>query len=254
MSQRKQFPLWTGKPALLLLFILNLVPVAQGQEAKLLITTESSFPSSVSNDNGNTVFGQSADKVHEILKRSHIAYDMRLMSWNRAFELARNDANTCVFATARTKDREAHFKWIGPISKGDWGIFGNRDKLGRINRLEDIRDANIGGIRGDVFSEYLVEKGYHVVTSSENEISLKNVEIGRLDYWSSDTRNGLNLINRTHLNDKIVLLLTIQPSNDYFLACNPQINDELIDRMRSKLLEIKADGTDAKIEAKYLNH
>jgi len=254
MQKNIQSNLFAPQASLLVVLLLCNFTIANSQERKLLITTEPSFPSTSITDNGNTIFGQTADKVHEILKRSHIPYDMQMMSWNRSFELARNDANTCVFATARTKEREAQFKWVGPISKGEWAIFGLRNQAGKVTRLEDIKNANIGGVRGDVLAEYLVDKGYHVITSSENEISLKNVALGRMDYWVTDSRNGANLINKNHLENKIVLLFTIPHSTEYYLACNLQLSDDLMDRMKSKLMEIKADGTEAKIDAKYLNH
>ena len=74
--------------------------------------------------------------------------------------------------------------------------------------------------------------------------------IGRLDYWTTDTSQGAVLIAASHVKDKVALLFTYGAS-EYYLACNPQVSDEWIDTMKKKLLEIKADGTDARIEAKY---
>ena len=223
---------------------------AQIQQRALLITTEPAYPYHMSLDEGKTVVGITADKVHEILRRSQIPYRMQIMSWNRAFELARNQPDTCVFETARNPEREASFKWIGPISRGEWGIYGSVDKLGKITRLTDIREATIGGYVGDALGEYLAQRGYHVVNSYEDEISLKNLLLGRLDYWTSDTSQAPAMIARDGARDKVTLLFTYG-SSEYYLACNPKVSDEWVELMRAKLKEIKADGTEAKIEAKY---
>lgn len=225
---------------------------AHSQKTQLLITTEPSSPYKMSTDDGKTVFGLTADKIHEVMRRTQIPYQMEMMSWNRAIELARTQPNTCVYETARTPDREARFKWIGPISKGDWGIYGSADKLGKVTRLADIKDATIGGYLGDALGEYLTAHGYHVVNSYDDEITLRNLLKGRLDYWASDTSQPPDMITKNQAQKKITLLFTFG-TYEYFLACNPKTNDAWIDAIRVKLKEIHDDGTDAKIDAKYAN-
>ena len=111
--------------SLILTAVLVMIAISVfAQERPLLITTESGVPLSMSSDGGKTIYGASADKVHEMLRRAHIPYQMELTSWNRAIELARADANTCVFSAARTADREPKFKWIGPLARGTWVIVG----------------------------------------------------------------------------------------------------------------------------------
>jgi polar amino acid transport system substrate-binding protein len=217
---------------------------------ELLITTESSIPFNMSRDGGKTVIGITADKIHEVLRRSRITYRMQVMTWNRAYELARTRANTCVFETARTPDREASFKWVGPIAKGDWGIYGSPDKLGKVTKLADLGSAPIGGYKGDALGQYLTQHGYQVVNSYDDDVTLKNLLLGRLAYWTSDTTQAMPMLIENHATDKVALLFTYG-SSEYYLACNPQVDDTLIDAMREKLKEIKTDGTEAKIDARY---
>jgi polar amino acid transport system substrate-binding protein len=219
-------------------------------QEKLLITTEEATPLSMTKDDGKTIYGVSADKIHELLRRSHISYDMLSTNWNRAIELAYSQANTCVFSTARTPEREARFSWIGPIAKGDWAIIGTSEKSGQITKLEQIKNAQIGVYRGDALGEYLQHRGFHVMTSNSDEITVRNMLIGRLDYWASDASSANAQIVKDNLQSKLRVLFTFA-SSDYFLACNPQISSELITRMKNKLEEMKEDGTLAKIDAKY---
>jgi len=223
---------------------------ANSQEKQLLITTEDAIPLSMSKDNGKTIYGLSADKIHELLHRSHISYQMESMSWNRAIELARTQSDTCVFSTARTADRESHFKWIGPIAKGDWVLVGTSDKLGKITQLDQVKDSHIGVYMGDAVGEYLTKRGYHITTSYDDDITIKNLVVGRLDYWASDSNEATAIIANTNLKSKLSILFTFA-SSDYYLACNPNVGDDVVNTLKDKLNEMKADGTAAKIEAKY---
>jgi polar amino acid transport system substrate-binding protein len=230
--------------------VLTCLPLIAPAQDRLQITTEDATPLSMTKDEGKAIYGEAADKVHELLKRSHIAYDMQITNWNRAIELAYSQVNTCVFSTARTPEREARFNWIGPIAKGDWVIVGTSEKSGKITQLEQIKSGQIGVYRGDAVGEMLVHRGYHVMTSNSDEITIRNMMIGRLDYWASDSNSAVAQIAKDNLQSKLSILFTFARS-DYYLACNPQISSELITRMKNKLEEMKEDGTLARIDAKY---
>jgi polar amino acid transport system substrate-binding protein len=223
---------------------------AQTKQSSITITTEYLYPLNVSDKEGDAIYGQSADKVHELFKRSQIPYQIKMMSWNRAFELARNNSDTCVFSTARIKERESSFHWIGPIATGNWAVFGSPDKLGKITRLEDIKRSSIGTEVGNVSVPYLSEKGFRMVTSIETATTFKNVAWGRIDYATAGDIHGKKIVMDNHLEDKVVWLFNYQTS-DYYLACNLKMDVETISQLNLKLREMKADGTYKNIDNKY---
>jgi polar amino acid transport system substrate-binding protein len=226
------------------------ISTAQTKQGTINITTEYLYPLNIADKEGGVVYGQSADKVHELLKRSHIPYQMKMMSWNRAFELARNNVDTCVFSTVRTKEREPWFQWIGPISTGNWAIFGSPDKLGKVTRLEDIKQSLIGTEVGNVSVSYFSERRYQLVTSIESATTFKNVALGRIDYATAGDIHGKKIIKDKHLEDKVVWLFNYGAS-DYYLACNPNMNADTISLLNLKLREMKLDGSYKNIDSKY---
>lgn len=223
---------------------------AQSKQPTITITTEYLHPLNISEKEGEAIYGQSADKVHELLKRSHLPYHMKMMSWNRAFELARHNSDTCVFSTVRTKERETSFHWIGPIATGNWAVFGSPDKLGKITKLDDIKQSSIGTEVGNVSVSYLSEKGFHMVTSIESATTFKNAALGRIDYATAGDIHGKKIIMENHLEDKVVWLFNYQTS-DYYLACNPKMSTGTIALLNLKLREMKIDGTFKSIDNKY---
>lgn len=223
---------------------------AQTKSPTINLTTEYLYPLNMVDKEGGAIYGQSADKVHELFKRSHLPYQITMMSWNRAFELARKNTDTCVFSTVRIKEREAAFQWVGPIATGNWAVFGNPDKLGKVTRLEDIQQASIGTEVGNVAVSYLANKGFRLITSIESATTFKNVALGRIDFATAGDTHGKKIILDNHLEDKVVWLFNYQTS-DYYLACNPKMPAETIALLNAKLREMKSDGAYKNIDDKY---
>jgi polar amino acid transport system substrate-binding protein len=73
--------------------------------------------------------------------------------------------------------------------------------------------------------------------------------LGRIDLWVVSTRTGVPA-PRYEWSDKIIPLLVFNRVKVY-LACNPAVPDELVDRLNAALAEMRRDGTLARIERKY---
>ncbi|WMW81826.1 transporter substrate-binding domain-containing protein [Undibacterium cyanobacteriorum] len=216
----------------------------------ITVTTEYLYPLNMSDGRSPRIFGQAADKVHELFKRGQIPYEMKLMTWNRAFELARQSPNTCVFSTARITERESWFHWIGPIASGNWTIFGRIEKLGKVAQMDDIKGSKIGTEVGNVTVAFLREKDFSVITSNESSTTFKNVALGRIDYAAAGEAHGLKIIKELGLENKLVKLFNFN-SSDYYLACNRQMSVETIELLNSKLREMKTDGSYKTLDSKY---
>ena len=189
------------KTQILLLCCLSLsaicsLSIARTKQATINITTEYLYPLNIVDKDGGAIYGQSADKVHALFQRAQLPYQIKMMSWNRAYELARNNDDTCVFSTARIKARESSFHWIGPIATGNWAVFGSPDKLGKVTKLEDIKQASVGTEVGNVSVSYLSERGFQMVTSSESATTFKNVAVGRIDYATAGDTHGKKLLRK----------------------------------------------------------
>ena len=235
-----------------LLACILLLPTAEvhAQPPQLILTTEQAPPLNLSDDDGKTVHGMVADKIHEMMRRAHVDYKIEMYAWNRALELARHQTDTCVFSTTRIPERETWFKWIGPVANGEWVIFGAPDKRGKIDKLEQLKDARIGGYLANAPARFLNDNGYQIVLSNSDDITVKNMLLDHLDYWVSSKKAGMLLIAKNNADSQIVPLFSFR-TVQYYLACNINTDDQLIAKLRSALTTIIADGTSEKIEAKY---
>ncbi len=226
------------------------VPHAQAQSPHLYLTTEQLPPLNMSDDNGKTVRGIATERLQELMRRAGVDYKLELMAWNRAFEMAKRQPDTCVFSTARTPERESLFKWMGPIAKGEWVMFGTAEKLGKISTMERIKGSRIGGYLGDAAAHYLEGMGYPVVESYSDDVTLKNLLAGRLDYWVSSRSAAYAIISDAHAEGRVVPLFHVKDV-DYFLACNTQVSDEVLNSLRAALKQMIGDGSFERVESKY---
>jgi polar amino acid transport system substrate-binding protein len=223
-----------------------LAPAAMAETVTL--TAETTVPA-VMLQNGR-VTGHAAEKVHEIMRRARIDYKMDVMPWKRAYTLALTQSATCVFMTTRTREREALFKWIGPISQADWVLYGRADRRYPILSLDDALGYRIGAYNGDVRGEYLAAHGHTVDFVQNDDSNPKKLMLDRIDLWVNSTRSSRAVLARVSLTGKVVPVLTFHQAKLY-LACHSSLPEELFNRMDSALRGMEADGTYKAIEQRF---
>ncbi len=217
---------------------------------ELVLTTEPLPPYNIVSETGREISGLVGDKIVEMMRRAAISYAVEPSSWQRAFKLAQSRPDTCVFGTARTPEREARFQWVGPLASTDWTIFTRRDNRLTSASLEELKPYVIGGYRADILADYLDQHGYRVAHSGADEISLRNMLLGRIDYWASNRAAATALALKLGVQDRLRALLTFGHSSLY-LACHPGVPEDMVARLQQALKAMENDGTVKKIDTQY---
>jgi polar amino acid transport system substrate-binding protein len=220
-------------------------------DASLRLTTEHLPPYSIVSPDLKQVTGVIADKVFEMMRRAGISYTIAPSGWNRAFTLAQTQSDTCVFGTARLAEREAMFKWIGPLYVSEWQMFGRTEDPASAKSLADIRGDAISVYRNDALDTYLKARGYQVVEAESSEASLSALLAHRSDYWAQGKFSAPRLIAAAGANARVRNLFTFEHF-DLDLACNPGVSNDLIDKLRAAMKQMEQDGTMQRIDARYI--
>jgi polar amino acid transport system substrate-binding protein len=214
----------------------------------LNILTESTPPSSMMGE--HAVIGFATDKVRMVMERSGVDYQIAMLPWKRAYTRASSEANACVYSTTRVPEREAKFKWVGPLHENDWTLFGLASRDYRIDTIEDARKLRIGAYNGDVRGEALQAEGFVVDLVQDPLANPRKLLLGRIDLWASSVRVGSAIVAEHGWTGQIVPLLTFKRTALY-LACNPAIADGLIGQMNAALAAMNREGVSMAIERKY---
>ncbi|MBV8634495.1 MAG: ABC transporter substrate-binding protein [Burkholderiaceae bacterium] len=213
-----------------------------------LFTTEESPPYNMMA--GDKMAGIATDKVVEMMKRAKLPYRIEMLPWARAYQLALEQSQTCVFSTTRTQEREPRFKWVGPLAYNSWMLYGLAERKFHLKTLEDARSLRIGTYNADVRDTYLRDRKFTVDTAIADAVNPRKLLMQRIDLWASGPFEARSQIEANHWTDKIVPVLTFNRV-ELYLACNPEVSGEDIDRMNVTLQGMDNDGTSTAIERRY---
>lgn len=214
----------------------------------LFIVAEHSPPASMKE--GNQVTGRETEKIRDMLERLAIPYKIDVLPWKRAYTMAQQQPQTCVYSTSRTPEREKQFKWVGPTDEAEWVFVGRADHKFILRTLDDARSLRIGTYNGDARDEFLRARGFNVEPAQSDASNPKKLLLNRIDLWAVGMRTGSALPAEFGGNGDIIPLLTFHHVKVY-LACNPSVSDALVERMNATLDTMRRDGTFAKLERKY---
>ncbi|WP_137174723.1 ABC transporter substrate-binding protein [Massilia sp. HP4] len=217
-------------------------------QPRLYLTTETSAPSSML-VNGRVV-GIATDKLRSALARTGVAYEIALLPWKRAYTAALQRPDTCVYSTTRTPEREALFKWIGPLDAAQWVLMGRADRKLALTSLEQARGLRIGTYHGDARDAYLRGRGFVTDAAPNDFLNAQKLLQGRIDLWAASWRRGSTVLQQHGWDKHIVPVLAFHQIEVY-LACNRSVPDTLVARLNAELGAMARDGTAQRIERAY---
>lgn len=221
------------------------------QACAIELVTEDDPPHNMLNKDGKLV-GVATEKLEEAFRRAGVPEHAALMPWARAYQSALSSTDVCVFSAARTAEREPLFHWVGPVATLDWVLYARADYPNRPAKLEDVRKEMLGGYLQDVISVWLANNGFQVDTAPGDDYNPQKLLNGRFNYWASSRTRASALLAKQGLADRIVPVLTFGRT-DLYLACNPAVPAASIAKLNDALKQMVADGTSARIEARYPN-
>lgn len=214
----------------------------------LRLTTEVSPPFNMLE--GDKIVGRSTDQVREMMERAQVTITMELLPWARAYSMALKEADTCVFTTTRTPEREALFKWVGPVGAAEWVLYDSAERKLKLQNIDEARSLLIGTYLGDARDEYFRSRGFRVESVSDDLANPRKLLLNRIDLWAASVVRGALLISQNGWTDKIVPVLSFHKV-DLYVACNLSVPTPLIDKLNATLEGMVRDGTSKVLEKKY---
>ena len=151
---------------------------------------------------GKKLTGMGTEVVQEMGKRAGMNLDFEVMAWNKAYEKAQADKETCLYSTARLPNRENAFKWVGPIAVNKWGLFALGGFTPTIKSLADARPFRIGGVARDAKTEFLKQYGVTNIVEVEDDklnpgkLTLNRKEAQKIDLWITSVANAKQVAAR----------------------------------------------------------
>lgn len=238
-----------------ILLLLSLTTAAHASDP-LVLLTENFPPYNMSSDGKSfarepEIQGIAADLVREMFRRADVPYSMTLrFPWTRVYQQARDTANHGVFVLARQPDREALFKWVGPLGPDDWVLLARAGSTLQLDSLEQAKGLRIGAYKGDAIAESLQKSGLKPVLVLRDQDNAKKLSTGEIDLWATGDPAGRYLARQIGMTAfKTVLRFN---GTQLYLALNKSVPDEVVKKLQDSLDRMREDGFVDATFARYL--
>ena len=238
--------------ALMLSLLAMAAPAARGAMAAGLRFYAADYPPITFLRDGKPT-GLATDIVEELMRRTGMVAPIELVPWARAFRHASSAPNIGLFATAYTRERAPLFQWVGPIGASVGSFYMMRGGK-RIENIEQARSAVRILVSHESYLEQMLRSlGFSnlspVTTTAE---AVRMLAAGRAPLMALDDL-ALATTARAegvHIGD-IERSLVLGPSFQY-IAFSRGTPEDVVARWRLALDAMKADGTFARLYAKWL--
>lgn len=195
--------------------------------------------------------GMGTEVVQEVGKRAKVKLEFEVMPWNKAYEKAQADKETCLYSTARLENRENAFKWVGPIAVNKWGLYALDGFKPKIATLKEARPYRIGGVERDAKTEFLRQQGVtNIVEERDNrqnppKLTLNRKEGQKIDLWITSVADAKRVAAQAKVPGvKLVLLVREEES---YLACSPRTSAATLKALQAAVGSMQKDGSYEKI-------
>jgi len=210
-----------------------LLPTATASEYQITTTEMPPYSKNYS--------GLAIDIVKELFKRADMTMSLKIMPLKRAIKTTREIKanNSCVFPIQRTQEREADFKWVGPIIISQSALFSLENHL-EIAVLNDALQYNILVTRGSAEEEYWQRLSANTESSNNDKLNILKLSRHRAKLWASDVMTAFYYAKKNNIKIKNNLMYMTSLKA---LACNIETPDSTISKLNTILEAMYHDGT-----------
>lgn len=222
---------------LALAFTVFFVFCLPSQAKDVVIYTEDYPPYNYRDNNGQIVGGATAN-VRELLAKSGLSYEIRMVPWARAITGIQSSDTALIYSIVRMPSRETNFTWIAPLAPSSFYLFSRRNDS-RVFTFQAVREGLYTGacFHTDITCELMRMAGFpahkvHPVIDKDTGDFLM-VRAGRADLFATEKFAGERLRIRDGFGaDAVKPVLRIAPSTDFYLAGGKGLNAEIAAKIK----------------------
>lgn len=223
--------------------------IAYGNE-KLLVMTENFPPYNYIED--GELKGFAVDIVNSIQARLELSTEIKVYPWLRGYHFLQTQKNTALFTTARSKDREELFNWVGPIAEVKLGFYGLSSRHIKLESLDDAKDLSIA-VQANGSPPAFLTRSFkrNMDTSPYPLTNLKKLIGGRNDLWFSNAQTVAGTLKELGRDPSEVEIVFEISKSLMYIAFNKKTSDQVIKRWQETYDQMIREGLVWDILAKH---
>ena len=240
--------LFTGLVSLLIATTLPASAAVAEREVELTVVGGPMAPFIQAQEKSATGFVP--DLIREALSRALLKAQIEIYPWERAFKMVSNSPAILHMSLSRTRHREKEFTWIYPLFRAEAAFV-------TLTLKKSFPDVDKKTTRICVLSQtpmlgYLRQNGYRrIIESPDNYSCARLLKRGRVDVIFSGWFTTLHAFKTESLDSKYLRRGKTLMFVDVYLAASPQMDAEIIERLRTAVRSVIGDGTFNSYLARY---
>lgn len=191
------------------------------------------------------VSGFASEIISNALEQAQVNYQMHIITWPRAYELAQQRENTCIYSIARTADREEYFQWSPTISYTKLSFIGLTEKNIEINSIEDAKNYKIAVIKHDLSHQALIKQGFEegdnliVMQHTDSLLALLKARKG-IDLIIADELSLFYRANQNNISfNQYTNYFDFSSPLSFHLACSNKTDKTLFEKIYNAIEQFK---------------
>ncbi len=167
---------------------------------------------------------------------------IHLMPWARGYRTVLNTADTVLFSTTRTAERETLFKWAGPIATTRVVLLARKDRGIQIKSASDLQHYRIGAIHDDVGEQSVLALGIsnqQLHISANADALARQLQAGRIDLWAYEENVASWFLHNAGFNKDEFETVYLLKEGELWFAFNRAVSDEQIQPLQKAIDELR---------------
>ena len=198
--------------------------------------------------------GFAVEILYEIMRRLGRSDMIEFGDWKILYQRGLTEPDTVLFPPSRTPEREALFKWVGPLIPEKVVLFARKDSGIDLRSLEDAKKVDgIATVTGYASEKMLRQKGFTNLVSQRSTIQGPDaLKFGRVDLWISSNVTMRQTAFAAHVDPDLFEPLFVVEEIPSYLAFSKSVSDEVVNQWQTALDDMTRDGSWERIVSKWV--
>lgn len=231
-----------------------LLPVLPASAASIKAYAEALPP--LNFQDGSRVGGFASDLLREMAREAGHDVQLEIMPWMRAYRTVKQAPGSALYSIARSPDREALFKWVGPIAPRRIMLYAQtqRQEVAIAGR-QDLPRYRHAVLSGSSAASQLQQMGVPTAQMEyghSDEVNLKKLLLGRADTvvmldWAMRWQQKLQQVDAARIRP----VWTVDQRYQYWFAFNKDTDPAVLRSLQQALDRLRTDGRLAELKHRY---
>ncbi|MCL9781204.1 ABC transporter substrate-binding protein [Vibrio sp. S4M6] len=194
------------------------------------------------------ILKSASTSVHDTVKK------VEVQPWARGYRNATIGPLVVLFSTTRTHEREAKFKWAGPIISTEIVVLAKKSKQLKVSNPDELKKYTIGVVRSDVGEQLLSSlgvQGNKIVPTHDPEILIKKLAHNRVDMIAYDANVTKNLMKKQKIDFNQYEIIYLLSKAELYFAFSLDTPNIYVHKLQTGIDNIRNNGQLDEIKQNY---